>query len=117
MSKPDAMTLGGAAAPADGADHRQAGPPRAAAEPEIFRGGVQDLGDPVEERVEFLGRPATVHPAVTADDRTTQRGVGVAAGRAGDFGLVIGVDRGAGAQNLIDNGADIAVADLKELIS
>ena len=42
---------------------------------------------------------------------------GVAAGRAGDFGLVIGVDRGAGAQNLIDNGADIAVADLKELIS
>lgn len=41
---------------------------------------------------------------------------GVQAGRAGDFGLVVGVDRGAGAQPLLDGGADVVVADLDELI-
>lgn len=41
---------------------------------------------------------------------------GVQAGAAGDFGLVVGVDRGAGAQTLIDNGADVVVDDLEELI-
>ncbi len=37
---------------------------------------------------------------------------GVAAGRAGDFGLVIGVDRGVGADRLRQAGADLVVADL-----
>lgn len=41
---------------------------------------------------------------------------GVAAGRAGDFGLVLGVDRGVGAQVLLDAGADIVVDDLHELL-
>jgi beta-phosphoglucomutase family hydrolase len=41
---------------------------------------------------------------------------GVAAGRAGRFGSVIGVDRGVGAQALLDNGADVVVADLAELV-
>lgn len=41
---------------------------------------------------------------------------GVAAGRAGDFGLVVGVDRGAGAAALTDAGADVVVADLEELL-
>lgn len=41
---------------------------------------------------------------------------GVAAGRAGDFGLVVGVDRGVGTQALLTNGADIVVADLRELL-
>jgi beta-phosphoglucomutase family hydrolase len=41
---------------------------------------------------------------------------GVAAGRAGDFGLVIGVDRGAGADALREHGADIVVDDLAELL-
>lgn len=41
---------------------------------------------------------------------------GVQAGRAGDFGLVIGVDRGVGAQTLLDHGADLVVADLEELL-
>lgn len=41
---------------------------------------------------------------------------GVQAGAAGDFGLVIGVDRGAGRQTLLDHGADIVVADLGELV-
>ncbi len=41
---------------------------------------------------------------------------GVAAGRAGDFGLVVGVDRGAGRLALVDEGADVVVAELDELL-
>jgi beta-phosphoglucomutase-like phosphatase (HAD superfamily) len=41
---------------------------------------------------------------------------GVAAGRAGGFGLVIGVDRGAGAEQLLSHGADAVVGDLAELV-
>ncbi|GAB3402673.1 beta-phosphoglucomutase family hydrolase [Schumannella luteola] len=40
---------------------------------------------------------------------------GVQAGRAGDFGLVLGVDRGVGAEALLEHGADLVVADLGEL--
>ncbi len=41
---------------------------------------------------------------------------GVAAGRAGDFGCVVGVDRVDHAKELRDNGADIVVGDLAELL-
>jgi beta-phosphoglucomutase family hydrolase len=41
---------------------------------------------------------------------------GVAAGRAGSFGLVVGVDRGAGHDALLANGADVVVDDLAELL-
>ena len=41
---------------------------------------------------------------------------GVAAGRAGKFGLVVGVDRGAGAAALREHGADMVVADLAQLL-
>ena len=41
---------------------------------------------------------------------------GVSAGRAGDFGLVIGVNRGAGAAELTEAGADHVVDDLAELL-
>lgn len=41
---------------------------------------------------------------------------GVQAGAAGDFGYVVGVDRGAGADTLRENGADVVVADLAELV-
>jgi beta-phosphoglucomutase family hydrolase len=41
---------------------------------------------------------------------------GVAAGRAGGFGVVVGVDQGAGARSLRDAGADIVVTDLRELV-
>jgi beta-phosphoglucomutase family hydrolase len=41
---------------------------------------------------------------------------GVAAGRAGGFGLTVGVDRHGQPQALKDNGADIVVSDLSELI-
>lgn len=41
---------------------------------------------------------------------------GVAAGRAGNFGLVVGVDRGAGRDRLTEAGADVVVEDLAELL-
>ncbi|KUI45154.1 hypothetical protein AU197_12995 [Mycobacterium sp. IS-1590] len=42
---------------------------------------------------------------------------GVAAGRAGRFGVVVGVDRVGQAEALRRNGADIVVSDLAELLS
>jgi HAD superfamily hydrolase (TIGR01509 family) len=42
---------------------------------------------------------------------------GVASGRAGAFGLVVGVDRGAGAAVLLEQGADLVVDDLIELVA
>ena len=42
---------------------------------------------------------------------------GVAAGRAGDFGFVVGVDRVGQAEALRRNGADVVVTDLAELLS
>ncbi|MEV7808373.1 beta-phosphoglucomutase family hydrolase [Microbispora sp. NPDC088329] len=41
---------------------------------------------------------------------------GVAAGRAGGFAVVVGVDRGHQADALRDNGADVVVTDLSELL-
>jgi beta-phosphoglucomutase family hydrolase len=41
---------------------------------------------------------------------------GVQAGRAGRFGLVVGVDRGVGADALIEHGATVVVRDLEELL-
>jgi len=41
---------------------------------------------------------------------------GVAAGHAGHFGLVVGVDRGAGHDALREHGADVVVDDLAELL-
>ena len=49
--------------------------------------------------------------AVVVEDAVS----GVAAGRAGHFGLVVGVDRGAGHDALLANGADVVVDDLGEL--
>jgi len=42
---------------------------------------------------------------------------GVAAGRAGGFGIVVGVDRVGQAQALREHGADIVVEDLSELLT
>ena len=55
---------------------------------------------------------ATPEQCVVIEDAVS----GVAAGRAGGFGLVVGVDRGAGAQTLLDAGADVVVRDLAELV-
>ena len=56
-----------------------------------------------------------VDPArtVVVEDATS----GVAAGAAGNFVVVIGVDRGAGPQALLDHGATFVVADLDELLN
>jgi beta-phosphoglucomutase-like phosphatase (HAD superfamily) len=42
---------------------------------------------------------------------------GVAAGHAGHFGLVVGVNRGVGADRLTSAGADVVVDDLAELVT
>lgn len=41
---------------------------------------------------------------------------GVAAGRSGDFGWVVGVDRVGHGRDLVEAGADVVVADLAELL-
>ena len=71
------------------------------------------------------GKPApdTFLHAATAVGATPPRAVvledavsGVRAGRAGDFGLVVGVDRGAGAATLTEAGADLVVSDLGDTL-
>jgi beta-phosphoglucomutase family hydrolase len=59
---------------------------------------------------ESLG--ATAAGSVVLEDAVS----GVRAGAAGGFGLVVGVDRGAGAERLREAGATIVVADLAELV-
>jgi beta-phosphoglucomutase family hydrolase len=58
---------------------------------------------------ERLGVPST--ESVVVEDAVS----GVAAGAAGDFALVVGVDRGAGREALTAAGADLVVEDLGEL--
>ncbi|MGB7962008.1 MAG: beta-phosphoglucomutase family hydrolase [Propionicimonas sp.] len=71
-------------------------------------------GKPAPDTYRFaahsLGVPAS--RAVVFEDAVS----GVAAGHAGDFGLVIGVDRGVGAEELIIHGADLVVTDLADLL-
>lgn len=59
---------------------------------------------------EQLGAPA--QRAVVLEDAVS----GVAAGHAGGFGAVVGVDRGAGADALAAAGATVVVHDLAELV-
>lgn len=59
---------------------------------------------------ELLGVPPA--RAVVVEDAIA----GVQAGRAGHFGLVIGVDRGGSAEALRQSGADVVVSHLGELI-
>lgn len=67
--------------------------------PDTFLAAAADLG-------------ATAERSVVLEDAIS----GVQAGAAGGFGLVIGVDRGAGAAALTEAGADVVVADLDELV-
>ncbi len=67
--------------------------------PDTFLAAAERVGVPKERAVVF-------------EDALS----GVQAGAAGDFGLVVGVDRGAGAQALSDNGADLVVQDLQEIL-
>jgi len=92
--------------------------------------GITDLFDVqidgnVATRLQLAGKPApdtfltaarqlSVAPAraVVVEDAVS----GVQAGRAGQFGLVIGVARHDNAAALQENGADIVVTDLRELL-
>ena len=67
--------------------------------PDTFLAGARALGvEPAE--------------AVVFEDALS----GVAAGRAGKFGYVVGVDRVGQAQGLAEQGADVVVKDLSELL-
>jgi beta-phosphoglucomutase family hydrolase len=79
----------------------------------------------VASELGLAGKPApdTFLHAAEVLDVTPARAVvvedavsGVRAGRAGGFGLVVGVDRGAGVATLTDAGADVVVADLAETL-
>ncbi len=67
--------------------------------PDTFWAAADELGVPRES-------------AVVVEDATS----GVAAGAAGSFPLVIGVDRGAGEQALTEAGAHLVVTDLAALV-
>lgn len=66
--------------------------------------------DTFERAAELLGLPTTAC-AVVEDAES-----GVKAGAAGEFGIVIGVDRGVGREALEKLGADVIVDELDELI-
>ncbi|MCW2810874.1 MAG: putative hydrolase [Friedmanniella sp.] len=68
--------------------------------PETFVHAAEQLG-------------AAVERSVVLEDALS----GVAAGRTGGFGLVVGVDRGVGADRLTESGADVVVSDLAELVA
>jgi beta-phosphoglucomutase family hydrolase len=82
----------------DGVTAREEGLPGKPA-PDMFLAGAKRLGASPENCVVFEDALA-----------------GVAAGRAGGFGLVVGVDRVGQAAELRSNGADIVVRDLAELL-
>ncbi|HZG90238.1 MAG TPA: beta-phosphoglucomutase family hydrolase [Pseudonocardia sp.] len=82
----------------DGVTARERGIPGKPA-PDTFLAAAQDLG---------VDRSA----AVVFEDALA----GVAAGKAGGFGFVIGVDRLGHADLLREHGADVVVADLAELL-
>ncbi len=92
--------------------------------------GIEDLFEAVidgviAKREQLRGKPAPdtflagaralgLRPAAAAvfEDALA----GVAAGRAGRFGYVVGVDRAGQAEALTEHGADVVVADLAELL-
>lgn len=71
-------------------------------------------GKPSGQTYVFGAERLSVQPArtVVLEDALS----GVAAGRDGRFALVVGVDRGVGADRLIASGADVVVSDLAELV-
>lgn len=72
-------------------------------------------GKPAPNTFQYAARQLGVDDAVSVvvEDAIS----GVQAGAAGNFALVIGVDRGAGADDLVRAGADIVVGDLAELVT
>lgn len=71
-------------------------------------------GKPAPDMFEEAARRLHVDraDAVVVEDAVS----GVAAGRAGAFGLVLGVDRGGNREALLENGADLVVDDLSQTL-
>jgi len=84
----------------------------------VMHGGLAtDLGLPGKPAPDTFAHAASVLGATDARSVVLEDAVsGVAAGRAGGFGLVIGVDRGAGEDALRSAGADVVVPDLADLL-
>lgn len=80
----------------------------------VVAGAEHLASKPAPDMFLDAARKLGADPARTAvfEDATS----GVAAARAGDFGLVVGVDRGAGERALLEHGADVVVADLAEFL-
>ncbi|GAB1644747.1 beta-phosphoglucomutase family hydrolase [Krasilnikovia sp. MM14-A1259] len=72
-------------------------------------------GKPAPDTFQYGAKLVGVPPENCAVFEDAQ--AGVAAGRAGGFGIVVGVDRVGQAQALLDHGADIVVQDLSELLA
>lgn len=116
---------------------KQAGLPRAVVSSSkncaqvLAAAGIADLFDEridgvVAEREHLAGKPApdtflAGARALSLDPKAAcvfeDALAGVAAGRAGGFGFVVGVDRVGQAEGLRDHGADIVVTDLAELLT
>jgi beta-phosphoglucomutase family hydrolase len=71
-------------------------------------------GKPAPDTYLYAARQLAVQPcrAAVVEDAPA----GVASGRGGHFGLVVGVSRGATTQELLRCGADVVVSDLAELL-
>jgi beta-phosphoglucomutase family hydrolase len=96
----------------------------------LVAAGIEDLFDAridgvVAEREHLRGKPApdtflagarALGLKPTAATVFEDALAGVAAGRAGGFGFVVGVDRAGQAEALKQHGADIVVTDLAELL-
>jgi beta-phosphoglucomutase family hydrolase len=96
----------------------------------LFAAGIEDLFEQridgaVAEREHLKGKPAPDTFVAGADALGVAPGqaavfedalAGVAAGRAGRFAYVVGVDRVGQAEALREHGADIVVSDLAELL-
>jgi beta-phosphoglucomutase family hydrolase len=88
---------------------------------------IEERVDGITARAEHLpGKPAPdtfQHAAKLLDTAPENCAVfedaqaGVAAGKAGGFGIVVGVDRVGQAEALLRNGADIVVKDLSDLLN
>jgi beta-phosphoglucomutase family hydrolase len=97
----------------------------------LVAAGIEDLFEVridgvVAEREHLLGKPAPdtfLAGARALGARPEEASVfedalaGVAAGRAGAFGFVVGVDRVGQAEALREHGADVVVSDLDELVT
>ena len=70
-------------------------------------------GKPAPDTYLYAAELLSVDPGlcVVVEDAVS----GVAAGRSGNFGVVLGVDRGTGGQALKEAGADVVVEDLSEI--